>query len=167
MAPLNVKDDNEIISRFKGKDMEHPYLQLVKAQYEAGFPLNSIIYKDDNRLLGGFNLMPNCASCGILTNKRIIVDADGSLYKCHRMTGRKDWAVGNVFDGVDTECYSYRHFTSPYIDEESCKKCNILPICNGGCRANRILYGPQHKCHKIKQVQSELVKLYYNRLKGE
>ena len=167
MAPLNVKDDNEIISRFKGKDMEHPYLQLVKAQYEAGFPLNSIIYKDDNRLLGGFNLMPNCASCGILTNKRIIVDADGALYKCHRLTGRKDWTVGNVFDGVDTECYSYRHFTSPYIDEESCKKCNILPICNGGCRANRILYGPQHKCHKIKQVQSELVKLYYNRLKGE
>lgn len=165
MAPLNVKDDNEIISRFKGKDMEHPYLQLVKAQYQAGFPLNSIVYKDDNRLLGGFNLMPNCASCGILTNKRIIIDADGSLYKCHRLTGRKDWNVGNVFDGVDTECYAYRHFTSPYIDEEGCKKCNILPICNGGCRANRILYGPQHKCHKIKQVQSELVKLYYEKLK--
>lgn len=166
MAPLNVKNDNEIISRFNCKDKEHPYLQLVKTQFEAGFPLNSIVYENENKLLGGFNLMPNCASCGILTNKRIIVDADGTLYKCHRLTGRKDWAVGTVFDGVNKECHSYRYFTSPYIDEDGCKKCNILPICNGGCRANRILYGQQHKCHKIKQVQSELVKLYYNQIKN-
>ena len=167
MAPLNVKDDNEIISRFNSKDIEHPYIQLVKTQNEYGFPLNSIVYENENRVLGGYNLMPNCASCGILTNKRIIVDADGTLYKCHRLTGRKDWTVGNVFDGVNKDCYPYRYFTSPYIDEESCKKCNILPICNGGCRANRILYGKQHKCHKIKQVQSELVKLYYDQIKNK
>lgn len=165
MAPLNVKNDNEIISRFACNGEEHPYLQLVKTQNDAGFPLNSIIYENENKLLGGFNLMPNCASCGIITNKRIIVDADGTLYKCHRLTGRKNWATGNVYDGVDRNCYSYRYFTSPFIDEDSCKKCNILPICNGGCRANRILYGRNHKCHKIKQVQSELVKSYYNELK--
>lgn len=165
MAPLNVKNDNEIISRFKCNGSEHPYLQLVKTQNAAGFPLNSIVYEKDNRLLGGFNLMPNCASCGIITNKRIIVDADGALYKCHRLTGRRDWATGNVIDGVDKNCYSYRYFTSPYIDEDGCKKCNILPICNGGCRANRILYGQNHKCHKIKQVQSELVRSYYDELK--
>lgn len=165
MAPLNVKNDNEIISRFACNGAEHPYLQLVKTQNAAGFPLNSIVYEKENRMLGGFNLMPNCASCGIITNKRIIVDADGTLYKCHRLTGRKDWATGNVIDGVDKTCYSYRYFTSPYIDEDSCKKCNILPICNGGCRANRILYGNNHKCHKIKQVQSELVKSYYDELK--
>ena len=165
MAPLNVKNDNEIISRFTCNGSEHPYLQLVKTQNAAGFPLNSIVYEKNNRLLGGFNLMPNCASCGIITNKRIIVDADGTLYKCHRLTGRKDWATGNVIDGVDKNCYSYRYFTSPYIDEDSCKKCNILPICNGGCRANRILYGQNHKCHKIKQVQSELVRSYYDELK--
>lgn len=169
MAPLDVKNDNEIISRFSCKDTEHPYLKLVKTQFNAGFPVNSIVGEKNNktRLLRSFNIMPKCASCGITPHKRIIVDADGTLYKCHRLSGRKEWSTGNVVDGVNTECYPYRYFSSPFVDDDNCKKCNILPLCHGGCRANNIIYGHKHRCHDTKQVQSEMVRLYYNELMKE
>lgn len=169
MAPLDVKDDNEIISKFACKGMEHPYIQLVKTQFNAGFPVNSIVGEKDNKtkLLRSFNIMPKCASCGITPHKRIIVDADGTLYKCHRLSGRKEWSTGNVVDGVDKDCYSYRYFSSPFVDDDNCKKCNILPLCHGGCRANNIIYGHKHRCHDAKQVQSEMVKLYYEELMKE
>ena len=169
MAPLDVKDNDEIISRFACKGSEHPYLQLVKTQFNAGFPVNSIIGEKDNKtkLLRSFNIMPKCASCGITPHKRIIVDADGTLYKCHRLSGRKEWSTGNVVDGIDKDCYPYRYFSNPFVDDDNCKNCNLLPLCHGGCRANNIIYGHKHKCHDIKQVQSEMVKLYYNELMKE
>lgn len=159
-APLTLDNDNEIISDFHGH-IEHPFLQAVKTQFDEGFPLYKPRYDETVGMVGAFGLMPNAFSCGITTKNRICIDADGTLYKCHRLSGRKQYACGTVFDGIDTNNDYYKIFRNPIIEDEECKKCSILPICQGGCKSQRILYGNKQKCHRIKQIQGKLVNLYY------
>ena len=159
-APLTFDNDNEIISDFHGH-IEHPFLQAVKTQFDEGFPLYKPRYDETVGMVGAFGLMPNAFSCGMTTKNRICIDADGTLYKCHRLSGRKQYACGTVFDGIDTNNDYYKIFRNPIIEDEECKKCSILPICQGGCKSQRILYGNKQKCHRIKQIQGKLVNLYY------
>ena len=162
-APLTLDSDNEIISDFHG-DMEHPFLQAVKTQFSEGFPLYKPRYDGDMGLIGAFGLMPNAFSCGMTTKNRISIDADGTLYKCHRLSGKKEFACGTVFDGISEDNSIYRIFRNTTIEDEECKKCNLLPICQGGCKSQRILYGNKQKCHRIRQIQKELVNLYYKEM---
>ena len=162
-APLTLDSDNEIISDFHG-DMEHPFLQAVKTQFSEGFPLYKPRYDGDMGLIGAFGLMPNAFSCGMTTKNRISIDADGTLYKCHRLSGKKEFACGTVFDGISEDNSIYRIFRNTTIEDEECKKCNLLLICQGGCKSQRILYGNKQKCHRIRQIQKELVNLYYKEM---
>ena len=159
-APLTLDDDNEIISNFHG-NIEHPFLQAVKTQFNSGFPLYKPRYDGELGLIGAFGLMPNAFSCGMTTKNRISIDADGKLYKCHRLSGKVKYSCGSVFDGIDTNNYVYKLFRNTEIFDPECKKCNILPICQGGCKSQRLLYGDKQKCHRIKQIQGELLNLYY------
>ena len=162
-APLTLDNNNEVISDFHG-DMEHPFLQAVKVQFEQGFPLYKPRYDGDMGMIGAFGLMPNAFSCGMTTKNRFSIDADGTLYKCHRLSGKKQYSCGNVFDGVNTSSEVYKLFRNITVFDEECKNCNILPICQGGCKSQRILYGNLQKCHRIKQIQSQLVNLYYKEI---
>lgn len=162
-APLTLENDKEIISDFHG-DMEHPFLQAVKTQFDQGFPLYKPRYDGEMGMIGAFGLMPNAFSCGMTTKNRFSIDADGTLYKCHRLSGKKELSCGSVFNGVNTDCVVYRMFRNMEITDEECKRCNILPICQAGCKSQRILYGNSQKCHRIKQIQSELVNLYYKEM---
>ena len=159
-APLTLDSKKEIISNFHG-DIEHPFLQVVKTQMKQGFPLYKPRYDGEMGMIGAFGLMPNAFSCGMTTKNRFSIDADGTLYKCHRLSGKKEYSCGNVFTGIDKNCSVYKMFRNTAITDEECKKCNILPICQAGCKSQRILYGNEQKCHRIKQIQSQLVNLYY------
>lgn len=63
-----------------------------------------------------------------------VIDPKGNMYKCWNDIGDISRKVGNVlnqhnyFNRLHTEYL----FWSPFKFEE-CKKCNILPICMGGC----------------------------------
>lgn len=162
-APLTLDNDNEIISDFHG-NIDHPFLQAVKTQFSEGFPLYKPRYDGDMGLVGAFGLMPNAYSCGMTTKNRISIDADGRLYKCHRLSGKNEYACGTVFKGITEDNKIYKIFRNTTIMDEECKKCNILPICQGGCKSQRILYGDKQKCHRIRQIQGELVNLYYKEI---
>lgn len=163
-APLSLHDPKENISGYKGND-EHPYLQAVKIQYSEGYPINRLKYPEHYDLLAAFGLMPHSSACGMRVENRFAIDANGDLYKCHRLVGKKNYKVGNVFQGVDIENKYYKMFVSDEIDDPECLNCNILPICQTGCKANRLIIGDFAKCHKIKQSQSDLLAIYFKALK--
>lgn len=167
MAPLSLPGDKEIISNFHG-NIEHPFLQMVKIQREEGFPLHDL-YNEENEisLLSAYNLQPSAISCGMNLSCRIVVNADGTLYKCHRLVGKKDFAVGNVFDGEDMSNEHLNFFHDIHITDDDCRNCDILPICQMGCSYSRFTYGKEQKCNRIRQVKSELVQLYYHALQEE
>lgn len=63
-----------------------------------------------------------------------VIDPKGNMYKCWNDVGNVSRKVGNVLD--KDKYFNILHtqymFWSPFEFEE-CKKCNILPICMGGC----------------------------------
>ena len=84
-------------------------MQAVKLQYDEGFPLYAPRYEGEMGLLGSCGLMPNAFSCGMTTKNRIVIDANGDLYKCHRLSGKKEYSVGNIFDGINKNHPVYQH----------------------------------------------------------
>lgn len=161
LAPLDLPSSNEIVSDFHG-NIEHPYLQVVKFQKEMGFPIRAELQKDHGDILASYALMPTCYICGMTTKHKYVIDSDGMLYKCHRFAGHHELNCGNVFDGINIDSKSYKQFRETTILDEQCKICPILPICQSGCIAKRVLLGESQKCHKIKQIQKELVRLCFN-----
>lgn len=166
MAPLTLDCDSEIISNYCGEG-EHPYLQVTKMQLEEGFPLKIRRYHGKDELIAACGLMPTAYSCGMTCINRIVISADGELYKCHREAGKKQFSCGNVHNGINKNSETYKRFRTFEITDEDCKKCNILPICQGGCNYLRDIYGEKQKCHRIKQIKEELVKLYYAKTKNK
>ena len=166
LSPLTLHDEKENICNLTCEG-EHPFMKVTKFQFEQGFPLNAFKANvaEKDKLLIGLNLMPMGFSCGMAMKNRIVIDADGKLYKCHRLVGKSQYSCGNVFDGlVKNEIYNA--FISTELKDEECEKCNILPLCQGGCKSNKLQYGAQHRCTRIKQIKKELVKYYYDILCG-
>ena len=163
MAPLSLNCDREIISNFSG-DIEHPFLQMVKKQREEGFSLQEIHAIGEVSILSSYNLSPTPIACGMNMHSRIVVNADGKLYKCHRLVGSEKYCVGNVFDGVDVNNKIFNFFEKIEVTDSECLNCNVLPICQEGCKYSRLTYGEKQKCSRIKQVKEELVRLYYKEI---
>ena len=91
-----------------------------------------------------------------------VVDPDGDLYKCWNDVGNKDSSVGNlndpVFDPSNYKCGAWLSRTLP----EKCRKCNILPICAGGCpHVTNVLKRP-NACDLIRYNIEETMLAYYD-----
>ena len=167
LAPLTLTcepciiEKGDVLKEFS-KDNEPPLLKFVKFHHEQGY---SKYNQGDKakKLLSFFWLLPKGSPCGAFSEKWIKIDAQGKLFKCHRLVQYDEYVVGNVYDGIDYENTHYKSFLDPVIREEDCKICNRLPICHGGCKALKLLYGYTFEC-KTKDIQSDLVKLYYDEL---
>ena len=62
----------------------------------------------------------------------ICVDPSGVLYVCHRFTGMKDYAIGNIFDGLDNRVRE--EIARLHVDARpGCSECWARYFCGGGC----------------------------------
>ncbi len=68
-----------------------------------------------------------------------LIDPDGDLYRCYNHVGIKEKSCGNIADDFDFQHPIFREYFDfdPFTDE-SCRTCEILPICMGGCPSRRI-----------------------------
>ena len=69
--------------------------------------------------------------CMMETDAAVVVNYDGSLYKCPGMLGRRDFRVGDVTGGM-IDCEE-SHSLAAWKNDE-CLACRYLPLCFGGCR---------------------------------
>lgn len=164
MAPLSLPKQGENLCNCENYE-KHPFLDMVDAHLLEKKVLQNFHSPDDESLLSKYNLSPLPLSCGIMMPSKIVVNANGDLYKCHRLVGKKEYSVGNVATGYDLDGKILNFFEAIELADDECKKCNLLPICQGGCKYMRITYGNSQKCCRIKQVKEELVLRYYNNLK--
>ena len=79
-----------------------------------------------------------------------VINTDGLLYKCTMDNMNPSRSVGNVRDGVIMNNLII-DWTSPVLPQK-CHECKMLPICQGGCRANRILNMDATDCEMKKQL---------------
>lgn len=116
-----------------------------------------------NKALGELMLAPFPASCYMVNKDRYVIDDKGLLYKCQKHLGKEKYSCGNVFDG-EIRNSIYKFYVTDQLHDDNCKECNILPICQGGCKANRLLYGHKFACPPSKSIVEKLVMKYYEYL---
>ena len=78
---------------------------------------------------------PPVNACMADFTSRMVFDTDGTLIPCVSLQGG-EMAYGNVWKGIDFVAHSQllrRDFPSECLNE-----CEILPVCMGGCRFNRL-----------------------------
>jgi uncharacterized protein len=98
---------------------------------EAGFLLREEILKR------GYNTQKIRPSpCMIDIRDEIVINYDGTMYKCPGLIGTKGFEVGDIKTGI--EDYSDSHNLNNWKNEE-CLGCEYLPICFGGCRYMKYL----------------------------
>lgn len=104
--------------------------------------------------------------CAELLNS-FVIDPEGYLYKCWNEVGNTSSAVGNICDeNFDILGYKNgRWIKRNPIYDEKCSKCQLLPICMGGCPHNDMVLNNRGVCDMIKYNIEETMLKYYNMLK--
>ncbi|HEY6837904.1 MAG TPA: geopeptide radical SAM maturase [Geobacteraceae bacterium] len=94
-------------------------------------------YLREETLKRGFRAdKPTMAACMVEFANDLVVNYDGTLYKCPAFMGWPELAIGTLADGVRD--YSASHNLDVWKNDE-CLDCAYLPICFGGCRYMTLL----------------------------
>jgi uncharacterized protein len=75
-------------------------------------------------------------ACGVQQTENVIVNHDGTLYKCPGLIGRKGFCIGDLKMGIKD--YRQTHNLDSYKNKK-CLDCSYLPLCFGGCRYMKII----------------------------
>ena len=112
-------------------------------------------------LLQTYGLKPRPSPCGQDRKHHVAITAQGKIYKCHRLVryAGDEYVIGNIWSGINENSLHYRDFVDSRVQDPDCRKCGMLPICQGGCFVIRKLYGKQLACKKFKRAD-ELLDLY-------
>lgn len=104
--------------------------------------------------------------CAELLNS-FVVDHEGYLYKCWNEVGNTERSIGNITDSEFdiTNWKNGKWITRNPFENETCKKCNLLPICMGGCPHHDTVLGKKATCDLIKYNIQDVMLKYYNMLK--
>jgi len=90
------------------------------------------LYLREQTIARGFWVEPIAMGiCTVEVNDTLVVNWDGSLYKCPVFMGWPELSVGTLADGIGD--YSESHNLALWKNDE-CLDCAYLPICFGGCR---------------------------------
>ncbi|WP_035292838.1 MULTISPECIES: radical SAM protein [Clostridiaceae] len=106
-------------------------------------------------------------ACGALSINCFGIDPEGYIYRCWTDIGIKDKNSGDIFYGEKLDGYTLKWLIEDIEDE--CKKCILLPICQGGCSYHKFNgKGDSFRCASNEKVIIEGLKRYYRKyLKDE
>lgn len=79
---------------------------------------------------------PTMAACVVEFDHDLVVNYDGSFYKCAAFMGWPELSVGSLSEGVNDYAASHKLL---YWQNDECLACPYLPLCFGGCRLNPLL----------------------------
>lgn len=90
------------------------------------------LFLREETLRRGFAVQkPAMGICMVELDNNLVVNYDGTLYKCPAFMGWPELSVGTLADGVGA--YSVSHNLEVWKTDE-CLECAYLPLCFGGCR---------------------------------
>lgn len=98
----------------------------------------------------------------------LAINLDGTIYACHRFVGMSDFALGNLWDGVE-ETRRKRYFNLHEQVDKTCTGCWARYLCGGPCIYDSFAcYGniqtpAPYKCDRIRNL-IELSAIIYGEL---
>ncbi|MCI7796803.1 MAG: SPASM domain-containing protein [Lachnospiraceae bacterium] len=124
----NKTDSRSVRDKYFAAD-EYPsfYQTVIPRLFAQGFvrdPLLMLPVRDSS----------NCISCAL---NKVVINANGNLFRCVQDSLADENAVGNCRDGMRSN-WNYTKWYQE-IDNlgESCESCIYLPCCQGGCKQYR------------------------------
>lgn len=92
------------------------------------------------------DFLKNRYVCGI-GMWHISVDTNGELYPCYRLSGKKEFKMGNVSDGkfVKSKNHKLNEIYNLYKNP-NCQKCYSINSCTTGCYADKLLMDEKQLC---------------------
>lgn len=159
LAPIDSDDIPSITSEFK-EEKKHPLIQLLDAEKDfcsfGNYDSRAEEESEYEAILKKYYLTPIPTSCYGGCNSSLTIDSLGNIFDCHRLLGHEKYASGNVFEGRK-ESEMSKFFSNPYLTDEECRSCNLLPLCQGGCKYRAMTFGKGHSCAFIKGAVKELI----------
>ncbi|HEY5995951.1 MAG TPA: geopeptide radical SAM maturase [Candidatus Deferrimicrobiaceae bacterium] len=94
--------------------------------------IEAMLFLREETLKRGFPVdKPSMGICMVELENRIVVNHDGTLYKCPAFMGWPELSVGTLAEGIRDYRDSHR---LAFWDTGRCLDCRYLPLCFGGCR---------------------------------
>ncbi len=96
------------------------------------------LYLREEILKRGFStqkLVPSV--CAVEQRDNLVVNYDGTLYKCPGLVGRKRYCAGSLKTGIHD--YQKTHQVGKWKNKK-CLACAYLPLCFGGCGYMKLLH---------------------------
>jgi len=121
-APVLPKSGERAVTDFNG---------TCACSYEPWF-IEASLYLREETLRRGYPAPKlKMTSCMVEFDEDLVVNYDGSLYKCPAFMAYDELRIGTLADGIAD--YAVSHNLDVWKSEE-CLACPYLPICFGGCR---------------------------------
>ena len=160
LAPIDSTEVPAITGEFKSSH-KHPLIALLDAEKDfcsfGNYDKRTDGSSEYDSILKKYYLFPIPTSCYGGCESSLTIDSTGNIFDCHRLLGHEEYASGNVFSGrVSNETTKY--YSNPFIHDDRCNNCNLLPICQGGCKYRAFKYGKEHACTSVKGAVKELIK---------
>lgn len=108
----------------------------------------------DPELLNNYYPKRRNVSCMADSNKAMIFDTDGYIYKCFMDICTPERRIGNVKNGaIYNENVLFKYLLLDVPQQKECNRCKWLPICMGGCLNAR--FRGEKTCTRLKYVMDE------------
>lgn len=88
----------------------------------------------------------------------ISIDTDGRIYPCGSFTGKSEWCIGSIENGVDEKRFAAFHSEAHVDNRVGCRCCWARYLCGGGCYYNSAIvngsmFSPDEvKCRLVKHI---------------
>jgi uncharacterized protein len=109
------------------------------------------------------NPKPKSSYCTADKANSAVIGPDGSLYACYTHIGNAAEAIGTVFDDVLNQ-NTLKWLSWDPFEKELCSKCEVLPLCMGGCLVEGFNEGNAQKghCDVYKFALDDHLRLFYD-----
>lgn len=99
--------------------------------------IEASLFLREETLKRGFSApKPKLAACMVELENEVVVNYDGSLYKCPAFMSHPELSIGSLESGIAD--YRRSHNLELWHGEQ-CLACPYLPLCFGGCRQMTLL----------------------------
>lgn len=162
---LNISAQDIVLFR---KDLE-TICDEILSDLESG--CTPIDYQPITKLVKRLMIpMPITRFCGV-SGTYLGVAADGRIYPCFRHIGLKEYALGDVYYGINhgkRSCFLKKE-AADVDNRPICQTCWVRYLCGGGCYADSTVYSyrktePQTKHCPFWQAEVETAIRFYHKI---
>jgi uncharacterized protein len=114
---------------------------LLSTKEYADIEIDSMIKLQNTRVIKK-KLKPKTNFCSAASVNFYVIDTDGLIYKCWHCIGELSESIGSVYfkDTILINQANLKWLSYTPFNNSKCKKCNVLPLCMGGCPYKKLVF---------------------------